>query len=105
MCEVCHQYPCNVSCPYTDIEIATSCDICGWAIVNGSIYYKIDGKEICEDCIRGYLAGCCHEEFTAITCDICGDTIRENVEYHSVEGNNICENCIYDYITECGHQT
>lgn len=105
MCEFCHQYPCNIGCPYSDVEIATSCDICGWAIVKGSIYYKIDGKEICEDCIRGYLAGCCHEEFTAITCDICGDTIRENVEYHSVEGNNICENCIYDYITECGHQT
>ena len=104
MCEFCRQYPCNASCPYNDIEIATSCDICGWAIVKGDIYYEVDGNEICENCISGYLASCCHEEPTAITCDICGDSICENVEYHSIEGNNICENCIDDYITECNHQ-
>jgi len=30
------------------------CGCCGWGIYNGDVYYEVDGKNICEDCIKDY---------------------------------------------------
>lgn len=92
MCEFCHQYPCNVSCPNSDEEAVTSCSICG------------TGIEICENCIDGYIRNCYDDELTATTCDICGQVITEDDIYYSVEGNDVCENCIDGYVSDCSRQ-
>lgn len=104
MCEFCHQYPCNVSCPYSDVEAVTSCDLCRTSIVSGDTYYIVDENEICEDCINGYIDNCIDEEVTETTCDICGQVITEDDICYSVEGNDVCENCIEGYVYECSHQ-
>ena len=105
MCEFCRSYPCDVSCPYSDVEAVTSCDLCRTGIVSGDTYYIIDGNEICENCIDGYIENYYDEdEPTATTCDICGQVITEDDICYSVEGNDVCENCIEGYVSECSYQ-
>ena len=105
MCEFCRSYPCDVSCPNSDEEAVTSCDLCRTGIVSGDTYYIIDGNEICENCISGYIENCYDEdEPTATTCDICGQVITEDDICYSVEGSNVCENCIEGYVSECSCQ-
>ena len=104
MCEFCYQYPCNIACPNSDEEAVTSCDLCRTGIVSGDTYYIVDGNEICENCIDGYIGNCCDDEPTATTCDICGQVITEDDIYYSVEGNDVCENCIDGYVSDCSRQ-
>lgn len=35
-------------------KIFTYCDVCGEPIYVGDDYYKIDGKDICDDCINDF---------------------------------------------------
>ena len=62
MCEFCYQYPCNVSCPYSDEEAVTSCDICNGKIVDSS-RYLLDGYTVCKGCIDEYVNDCSQQEF------------------------------------------
>lgn len=104
MCEFCYQYPCNIACPNSDEEAVTNCDLCGTGITRGETYYTVDGKEICENCIDGYIRNCYDDELTATTCDICGQVITEDEICYSVEGNDVCESCIDGYVSDCSHQ-
>lgn len=37
-------------------EIVAECDICGFEIYKGQIRYRINGEDICEDCLGEFAA-------------------------------------------------
>ena len=105
MCEFCHSYPCNVSCPYSNEEAVTSCDLCGCGLSAGTTYYTISGIEICEDCIDDYIRSCCDDEESEeeITCDICNGKIPDSNRY-LLDGYTVCKDCIDEYVDDCTQQ-
>ena len=105
MCEFCHQYPCNVSCPYSDEEAVTSCDLCGCGLSAGTTYYRINGIEICEDCIDDYIRSCCDDEELeeALSCDICNGKIPDSNRY-LLDGYTVCKDCIDECVEDCIQQ-
>ena len=105
MCEFCYQYPCNVSCPYSDEEAVTSCSICGTGITSGETYYTVDGIEICEECIDDYIRRCCDDEELEgeISCDICNGKITDSNRY-LLDGYTVCKGCIDEYVNDCSQQ-
>lgn len=104
MCEICHQYPCNVACPNSDEEAVTSCDLCGCGLSAGTTYYRINGIKICEDCIDDYIRNCCDdEESEEIMCDICNGKIPDSNRY-LLDGYTVCKDCIDEYVNDCIQQ-
>lgn len=105
MCEFCHQHPCNVACPNSSEEAVTSCDLCGCGLSAGTTYYRINGIEICEDCIDDYIRSCCDDEESEeeITCDICNGKIPDSNRY-LLDGYTVCKDCIDECVEDCIQQ-
>lgn len=105
MCEICHQYPCNVACPNSDKEAVASCDLCGCGLAAGTTYYRINGIKACEDCIDDYISSCCDDEESEeeISCDICNGKITNSTRY-LLDGYTVCKECIDEYVNDCSQQ-
>lgn len=52
MCEICHMDKCPSGCPNADEPIPVK--TCGWCengIYEGDEYYRLDGEDVCTDCM------------------------------------------------------
>lgn len=104
MCEFCRSYPCDDNCPNSDAEAVVRCKKCrGW--YSGSVtYYKVDGINICEDCIHGYIENHIDEETYEAVCDVCDGKITDGKRY-LLDGYTICNDCIDNYLSACSRKT
>ena len=42
--------------PYIEAKKAFECNLCSEEILEGDVYYEIDGLEYCEDCVEEKIA-------------------------------------------------
>lgn len=113
MCSICHQYPCNPSCPNADEPpVADYCAHCGGEIYEGEDYKEYGDKMFHDDCWYHGASDCIKKESEFIAadenspvkqiaiCEYCKEPIMSDEDRRKFNGAWYHSDCLLDNATD-----